>query len=259
MNPRPPAYEAGELTVCSTPLSEILVGVTGLCQQHPANRLGYLRDDGVSERLKSSHPAGNPISHATHSGFNRPVSSKATSPAKFLKSVVAEYLSGDGVPALPRFAVGVGQLRDDEDSLSEVRGTDRGSRYSLPFRVIPAFHQACDDIGKPSPYKPGHVLHEDVAGSKQPNNSGELGPDPSWICLCASSSSVTNRLARESSAEKIDRLNCSVEGSDVVVAANSGPVVGEDSAAEAVLLALPDDPHPGAFKSEVESADAGEK
>jgi hypothetical protein len=34
--------------------------------------LGYLGDDGVAEASKSVHPAGNPMSHSTHVGFNCP-------------------------------------------------------------------------------------------------------------------------------------------------------------------------------------------
>ena len=38
----------------------------------PADDFDNLRDDGVSESPKSVHPAGNPMSHSTHVGFNAP-------------------------------------------------------------------------------------------------------------------------------------------------------------------------------------------
>src|SRR6185503_3699677 len=38
------------------------------------DQFGDLRDYGVSELLKSVHPAGNPMSHSTHVGFKLPIS-----------------------------------------------------------------------------------------------------------------------------------------------------------------------------------------
>jgi hypothetical protein len=33
----------------------------------------YFRDDRVAKGSEAVHPAGNPISHSTHSGFGKPV------------------------------------------------------------------------------------------------------------------------------------------------------------------------------------------
>src|SRR5262245_33611166 len=40
--------------------------------ESPPEPFGELRDDGVAERAQSVHPAGNPINHSTHVGFNKP-------------------------------------------------------------------------------------------------------------------------------------------------------------------------------------------
>lgn len=48
-------------------------------EQHPSDRLGYLRDDGVAERAQLVQPSGNPISHSTQDGFNGPIFSVGSS------------------------------------------------------------------------------------------------------------------------------------------------------------------------------------
>ena len=143
-------------------------------------------------------------------------------------------------PLRESFTVGVG-IRDDEEPLAEVRGTNRGCRNNLPLRVIPQCGQVSDNIGEPSPDESGHVLHEDVARSKKPNNSGELGPEPARVFLREPFAGETDGLTGEASADEIDSLCGVVDVPDVVVALDSGPVVGEHCSAVGVDLALPGD------------------
>jgi hypothetical protein len=64
-------------------------------------------------------------------------------------------------------------------------------------------------------------------------------------------------LARESSADEIDSLELAgVEGADVSMTGNIGPMLREDSLAVGVPFNLPGAGHPGSLEPEIESADA---
>jgi hypothetical protein len=71
-----------------------------------ADKLGDLRDYGVSEGLKSVHPSGNPMSHSTHRGFKVPSPELRTS--GWLPSIFCIFEPGR--PAASSFAVGVGHI-----------------------------------------------------------------------------------------------------------------------------------------------------
>jgi hypothetical protein len=67
-----------------------------------------------------------------------------------------------GIPRPPFGTSGVGH---NEESVTEVRGTEGGSGYAIPFRVIPARGQVAEYAVKSPSKECCHVLHEDVAGS----------------------------------------------------------------------------------------------
>jgi len=58
--------------------------------------------------------------------------------------------------------VGVGH---DEDPVTEVRGTDGGSRYAVPFALIPARGQVPEYVAHSASKEPWDILHEDESGS----------------------------------------------------------------------------------------------
>ena len=55
-------------------------------------------------------------------------------------------------------------------------GTNGGSRYAVPFRVIPERGQVSENSAHTSNKQVCDVLHDDVAGSNLANNSGVLAP-----------------------------------------------------------------------------------
>jgi len=68
----------------------------------------------------------------------------------------------------PSFAVGVGQFappREDEDPVTDVRGTDGCRRHAVPLRVVPALGQVSEYSSQPvvrnESAEGWHVLHED--------------------------------------------------------------------------------------------------
>jgi hypothetical protein len=83
--------------------------------------------------------------------------------------------------------VGVGQRPslfgpDDEDPVTEVRGTNGGRWDAVPLRVIPALGQVSENFAHPpSSKEPWYVLHEHVGRSYQANESRELGPEPAFV------------------------------------------------------------------------------
>jgi hypothetical protein len=67
----------------------------------------------------------------------------------------------------PSFATPASGVGHDVDPVTEVRGTDGGSRYAVPLRVIPERGQVPEYVSEPSvsPKEPWDVLHEHEAGS----------------------------------------------------------------------------------------------
>jgi hypothetical protein len=159
-----------------------------------------LRDDGIAEGTESSHPIGNPMSQPTHVGFNEPlVREGPTARPKRPFTGTVPFATESPVSLWSR-AVGVGQRNHDPrsrehidglswfafavgvcnnpDSVTEVRGTNGRRRTTLPFRVIPELGQTSENVSHSAPprQEAWDVLHEDEAGSKLANGSGELGP-----------------------------------------------------------------------------------
>jgi hypothetical protein len=150
-----------------------------------------------------------------------------------------------------------------------MRCPELSSRQARPLRVIPCFGQVSENSSDrasvpalPLPGEEGgHVLHDDVAGSKLANDPGELGPktragavDP------GSSAGAAEVLTGEAAADEVDRVEVvDPDLSHVLVSGGAGEVTGEDGSAVGVELDLPVDPHPGPLEAEVESADPGKE
>ena len=168
--------------------------------------------------------------------------------------------------------VGVGtrsRVGDDPDPLSQVGCPELTSGKARPLRVIPCLGQVSENSSDRRPVPPlafpgeerGHVLHEDVAGSKLANESGELGPktragavDPGAL---AGGREV---LAGEATAEDVDRgERPRPDLADVLQPARAGEVPREDAPAPRVELDLPGDLEPRPLEAEVEAADPREE
>jgi hypothetical protein len=75
-------------------------------------------------------------------------------------------------------AVGVGMLwvGNDPYPVAPVWGTNIGSAYAVPLRIVPERGQVSENVSKPSMKQCCDVLHDDVARSNLANNSGVLAP-----------------------------------------------------------------------------------
>ncbi len=175
---------------------------------------------------------------------------------------------GPGCRRWPRLGIPCG-VGHEPDALSQMRCPELSSRLARPLRVIPCFGQVSENSSDrasvpalPFPGEEGgHVLHDDVWGSKLANDPGELGPKTRAGAVDPGSpAGGAEVLAGEAAADEVDGVE--VPGSDlshVLEPGGVGKVPGEDGSAVGVLLDLPVDPHPGPLEAEVESADAGEE
>jgi hypothetical protein len=139
-------------------------------------------------------------------------------------------------------------------------GTEDGSRYAVPFRVIPERGQVPKYLAHPSSKEAWNVLHEDVSGSKLANDPRVFRPEPSGIVLRESQAVVADRLAGESAGEHVDMLHRSgVHIAHILVAGNTRPVAGQHTSTERVALAVPHHSHTGSLKAELPAADSREE
>jgi hypothetical protein len=152
-------------------------------------------------------------------------------------------------------------VRHNPDPVSAVRRTNGGSRYAVPFRIIPDLGQVSENPVKSATAEHGNVFHDDVAWSYLVNNSGVLAPEaaPRSRDACAFSRSG-DILAGESSA---NNLSCSPElvtdeCFNIVMDCNVGPVFMQDVLTVWVNFTKGDDSKSSsAFKSERETTNSG--
>ena len=139
-------------------------------------------------------------------------------------------------------------------------GTNGVSWKAVPLRVIPERGQVPENVAHPPVKEPCDVLHEHVARSKLANESGEFGPEPTFVGLGESSAVLADGLARKASAENIDPCrDLCANNADVLESPGVGEVPLEDCEAVGVDLDLPEGSHPCAFEPKVEPSDAGEE
>lgn len=154
-------------------------------------------------------------------------------------------------------------MPDDPDAVTEVRRTNGGSWNSVPLCVIPERGKVCENGCESSAAKSPDVLHEHVAGSKVANETAKLSPQAGSLTVQAGTlAGEADVLAGEAAADGGDSFDAvgskpgSVKLSDVVIAGNSGPVLGQHAPAPRVDLAEGDGLEPGALKAQREAADA---
>jgi hypothetical protein len=152
-------------------------------------------------------------------------------------------------------AVSVGQ---DEKSIAEVRSTKGSRRNAFPFRIEPERGQFPENSVHPPNKQRWHVLHEDVAGSKQANNPFILGPEAGSLTIDTDPlPGMRNVLTWEAPGDEVDTPFLSVrgrKGPDVVVSPDVWPVAGEDGSAEWIDLDLPGARQAGPREPEIQAA-----
>jgi hypothetical protein len=96
----------------------------------------------------------------------------------------------------------------NEYAVADVRGTKGGRRYAVPFRIVPALGQVCENTSKELPVINGKqawdVFHKDVPRSNFANDAVELGPEPAGVGGTQSPASVADGLAGKAPADEID-------------------------------------------------------
>ena len=153
-------------------------------------------------------------------------------------------------------ATGVGH---NEDPLSDVRGTKRGSRYNLPLRVIPEAGKVVENFVKPFGAESPNVLAHNVSGSKVANKAGKLRPEPPLVRLGFAFPGEADGLAGEPSNKDVWSGCTRAERLDVRVARDVRPMFSEDPLAIRINLALPQTAHTSTLESEVEPPNPGKE
>ena len=142
-------------------------------------------------------------------------------------------------------ALGVGSIADEYNAFSEMRGTNRRSRYNLPLSIVPQPGKVGQDFREAAGAESSDILHEDVARSSLANNAGRVGPEPAVVFRPFPPSCEGGGLAGEAGRDDVDpRFFDEAVGADVFVAGDFGPVLSEDRPAIGVDLAKSDVPKP---------------
>jgi hypothetical protein len=88
-------------------------------------------------------------------------------------------------PLLPRLAVGVGQLGEDKDPLSDVRGSHRASADNAGTGGISESVEISEHETKALRSVPHDVFEDDSGRPDVVNESGEFRPEPALILNAA--------------------------------------------------------------------------
>ena len=127
------------------------------------------------------------------------------------------------------------------DSLSDVRGIDGTSRYTDRPDLVAETFQVSTHLVECHVDDPRHIFAKKPSGPERVKASDNFWPEKTVICLASLLPGSTKRLAWKPSADKVNCWNVSpIDGRDVAVARDSGPVLVEDFATIFAVFDLPD-------------------
>jgi hypothetical protein len=198
------------------------------------------------------------MSHSTHVGFSCPLSSSlVTIVLSFSREPLPPHLH-IAAPPLLVIAVGVGQ---NEHPVPDMRGTNVGSRYAMPFCIIPDRGQVSENSAHPPNKQRCHVLQHHDSGPELLNHANGFKEQPgSFAVKSCPESGVGNILARKPAADNVDGLQVVFPAfPNVSFPVDAGPVFCQDSVCIIINLHLPFACHASAFKTKVKAADASEE
>jgi len=190
-----PASEAKSIGV-------LAAGVVDRLKDRVAEDFHDLGNYGVSELLVSVNPSGNPMTCSAVSGTGyRWPSTRLHQSCQLFRSGFLTPRRGDCLPPLNAVALGVGH---NEHSVPKLSGTSVGSRYAVPFSIIPERGQVSENSANSPSKQSCDVFHEDEFGSYFANKAGELSPQSASCAFktCATACK-TNILAGKSSNDCI--------------------------------------------------------
>ena len=155
-------------------------------------------------------------------------------------------------------ASGVGH---NPDAISNVRGANGGSGYTVPLRVIPERSDFPEHLIQSARAKGADVFDDDPRRPAFFDEPAVLAPEAG--SLPAKSGALAcgaDVLAGEASANNVNWPDIpSVEVAHVIEDGNARPVLAEDGSAVRLDLAEGDGSHPGSLKAEGEAADSREE
>ena len=101
-------------------------------------------------------------------------------------------------------AVGVGQARDDEEPVAEVRGADGSSGDTVPPRIIPERGKVPEHNGEPVADEGGDVLDDDPLRPPFADEASVLAPEPRALAIeAATASKAADILAGKTAAVEL--------------------------------------------------------
>jgi len=126
----------------------------------------------------------------------------------------------------------------------------------MPFRIVPERSERPEYLIQSARAKGADIFDEDVARFERFNCFGVFKPEAAaFPCESCPFPGEANILTGKSAAQEINGLDgCPVNGSDVSVARDIGPVFGEHSSTVGVDFNLPRDVKTGSFKAKIESS-----
>lgn len=228
------------------------------------DQLNNLWNYSVSELLVSVNPSGNPMTCSAVSGTGyRWPSTRLHQSCQLFRSGLFTPRLGDCLPPLNAVALGVGH---NPHSVAKLSGTSVGSRYAMPFRIIPERGQVSENSPNSPSKESCDVFHDDEAGSKLVNQSAVVGPQPASCAVkTLATTCEANVLAGKSSNDSI-RVNpvCSElicgKLSNIIIDGNTGKAFAQAGLGLAIELAERDRLEPARpLQPEVEASDAGEQ
>lgn len=226
-------------------------------------QLYHLRHYGVSELLVSVYPTGYPMTCSAVSGTGyRWPSTRLHQSCQLFFSGFFTPSRGDCLPPLKAVALGVGH---NPNSVPKLSGTNVGSRYAMPFRIIPERGQVSENSPHPSTKQSCDVLHDDEAWSYLANEPSVISPQPASLSIKTRSTACkTDVLAWESPHDTIGLNSCGSQSfggniSNIVINRNPRPVFAEDGLRLLVYFAECDGfKSSSPFEAEIETTNPGE-
>jgi hypothetical protein len=194
-----------------------------------ANQFGDLRDYGVSELPVSVNPSGNPMTCSAVSGTGyRWPSTRLHQSCQLFRSGFFTPSLGDCLPPLKAVALGVGH---NPDSIPKLSGTNVGSGYAMPFRIIPERGQVSENGSQPSTKQRCDVLHDDESRSYLANEPSVMSPQAASLSIkTRSTARKTDILAWKSSndavgPESVFPKSIGGKSTNIVIDGNLWPVL----------------------------------
>lgn len=172
-------------------------------------------------------------------------------------------------------ASGVGH---NEQPVAAVRGANGCRGYAVPFRIIPARGQVPENAVKPPNKERCDVFHDDVPRSKDADEPSKASPEARAGAVDADTvAGVADVLTREAATENVDAFGAvateqrdnsaslkrarplGMDGSNVLVSPDVGPVFLEDFARVPITLHLPTCFHSCPLKAKFQPSDSGKQ